>query len=92
MTPRAASLVHRVHASGDEAAPQRDVDQRTALEADALRVEGRSPHGRRVSVEGHIDRRRRAAGGQGPRAGLKALPIGATRLVEVHVGVEYPGQ
>ena len=32
------------------------------------------------------------AGGGGPGGGGEALPLGAARLVDVHVGVDQPGQ
>ena len=85
-------FVHRLDAARDEAAPQRHVDERAALQAAPLLVKRSGGHGRRVGVERHLDRRRRTAGGERPRARLKALPIGAAGLVEVHVRVNHPGQ
>ena len=90
--PTCGELAHRVNPAGNKAAPQRDVDQRVPLEAPALLVKRSAGDRRRVRVERHVDRRRRPAGGERPRARLKALPIGATGLVHVHVAVDNPGQ
>ena len=83
-------LVHRLDTARDEAAPQRHVDERAALQAAALLVKRSGGHRRRVGVERHVDRCRRAARGERARACLKALPVGATGLVEVHVRVDDP--
>ncbi len=42
-------------------------------------------------VERHVDDRRHPARGGGPRRGREALPLGAPRLVDVHVRVDEPG-
>ena len=85
-------FVHRLDTARDEAAPQRHVDERAALQAAPLLVKRSGGHGRRVGVERHLDRRRRTTGSERPRARLKPLPIGAAGLVEVHVRVDNPGQ
>ena len=48
--------------------------------------------GRRDAVERHVDDRRDATGRRGAGGAGEALPLGAARLVDVHVGVDQAGQ
>ena len=47
---------------------------------------------RRQAVQRHVDQRGHPARSGGPCRGREALPLGAARLVDVHVGVHQPGQ
>ena len=56
----------------------------------SLLLERRARGGHRQAVERHVDNRGHPAGGGGSRACLEALPLGAPRLVEVHVAIDEP--
>src|SRR4051794_20514537 len=85
-------LVEALDVVRDEPAPQREVDERGALRGGALAVERGGVDRGRLGVERHVDGGRRAAGGERAGAGLEALPRGAARVVEVHVGVDHAGE
>ena len=73
---------------GHDAAPERDVDVRLVRERLALLL-GRGARGRgRDAVERHVDDGRDPAGGRGLGGRAEALPLGAPRLVQVHVRVD----
>ena len=74
------------------AAPERHVDGDLAVGRRSLDLQGGDAGGRRDGVQRHVDDRRHAAGCRGPGGGGEALPLGAARLVDVHVGVDQPGQ
>src|SRR5690606_360925 len=86
--PQGAQLVR---VAGHGAAPEPDVDERLVARDLLLGLERLDVHRRRDRVERHVDDRRDAAGGRGPRRGREALPLGASRLVDVHVRVDEPG-
>ena len=68
--------------------------RRTAWPAAAARLTSSAGDGggRRDAVERHVEDRGDAAGGRGAGGRGEALPLGAARLVDVHVGVHQPGQ
>ena len=74
------------------AAPERDIDRDLALRRRTFHVQRLDRDGRRDRVQGHVDDRRDAAGRRGAGRGGEALPLGAARLVHVHVAVDQPGQ
>ena len=91
------------HAVGDEpgelalvarhdAAPEPDVDGALPRRRRALRRERLARRRRRDRVERHVDERRDAADRGRARRRREALPLGAPRLVEVHVRVDDAGQ
>ena len=53
----------------------------------ALGVERVDSCGRRKAVERHIDQRRMAPGGSGSRCSIKSFPLGASRVINVNVGI-----
>ena len=57
-----------------------------------LGLERRARGGDRQAVERHVDQRGHAAGRGGARRGREALPLGAARLVDVHVAVDQAGR
>ncbi|HYT81938.1 MAG TPA: hypothetical protein VEK86_00705 [Gemmatimonadales bacterium] len=75
-----------------QTAPQAEVHQSLRGGDREFGVEIGGGDGRRMSVEGHLEHRgdapRRGAAG----AGVPALPVGAARLVEMHVGVYHTWQ
>ena len=85
-------LVEPVEVARHEPAPQRDVDVRAPRRRRDLGVERGAVDGRRDRVERHVDRARRAAGGERRGAGVEALPVRAARVVEVDVRVDGAGQ
>ena len=83
-------LVEAVEVAGHEPAPQREVHGRAAGRRGDLGVEGGAVDGGRVGVERHLDAGGGAARGERGGARRPALPVGAARVVEVHVGVDRP--
>ena len=57
-----------------------------------LTAQGVESRRRRDAVERHVDDRRHAAGRGGAGGGVEAFPLGASRLVDVHVRVDETGQ
>ena len=76
------------HVAGHETAPDAEVGSRHASGSRELRVErcGIERGGR--GVERHVDKERASAGGDRCRAGRQALPVGPSRVVEVHMRVD----
>ena len=90
-----ARLVQRaqlVEVARHGAAPEGDVDRDLALRRLAFHVQRLDGGRRRDRVEGHVDDRGDPAGDRGAGRGGEALPLGAPRLVDVHVAVDQPGQ
>ena len=75
-----------------EAAPEREVADDCAAAAAVLRLERLDGHDRRRRIERHVAHRRHAARDGRARSGRPALPVGASRLVEVHVRIDDAGQ
>ncbi len=78
--------------AGDRTAPEAHVDPRLVAGRCALLLERGHGGGRRDAVERHVDDGGDPARGRGAGRGLEALPLGAARLVDVHVGVHQPGE
>ena len=76
----------------DRAAPEADVDPGLVGGDRPLRLQRRDRGGRRDAVERHVDDRRDAPGSRGAGRAGEALPVGATRLVDVDVGVDESRQ
>jgi hypothetical protein len=74
------------------AAPEPDVDGALPGRGLALDLQRRDVDRRRQAVQRHVDERGDPARGGGPGGRGEALPLGAARLVEVHVRVDQPGQ
>ena len=74
------------------AAPEADVDEDLSVRGCPLRLERGRVQRRRDAVERHVDDGGHPAGRRGPRRGREALPLGAARLVDVHVGVDQARQ
>ena len=92
-TPSSASSASRGDVARARARP-RSAKSVTAvpLAAASFCPERGGVDGRRVRVERHVDDAGRAAGRGGGGAARPALPVGAAGIVEVHVGVDDPGQ
>jgi len=76
----------------DDAAEETDVDMALAFGAMAFLPERCRLGGGGNAVERHVDERRDAARQRGARRRREALPFGATRLVDVYVGVDESRQ
>ena len=70
-------------------APEPDVDVGLPLGGGPLLGERIDGGRRRDAVQRHVEDRRHAAGRGRARRGLEPLPLGASRLVHVHVGVDH---
>ncbi len=77
---------------GQGAAPEADVDVCLGRGDGLLDAQVGDRRGGRDRVERHVDQGRDAAGGRRARGGPEALPLGAARVVDVHVGVDEAGQ
>jgi hypothetical protein len=75
----------------DRAAPEGDVDRALPVRGLPLDLECGHVDGGRQRVQRHVDDRRDGAGRGGAGGGGEALPLGATGLVDVHVGVDQAG-
>ena len=81
-----------VEVAGNRAAPEADVDEDLPLGDQPLGLQGCDRGGRRDRVQRHVeDRGDPASRGRAGRGG-EPLPLGASRLVDVHVGVDQAGQ
>ncbi len=81
-----------VEVPGDGAPPEADVNVALPGGGRSLRLQRRHVDRGRDAVQRHVEDRRHAARrGRASRRG-KALPVGAARLVDMHVGVDEPGQ
>ena len=78
--------------SGNDAAPERDVHVTVPTSGAAFRFERLDTRRRRNAVEGHVDDRRDAAGRRRARGRIEAFPVGAARLVDVHMRVDDAGR
>src|SRR3954447_24935575 len=85
-------LPEPIRVARHDPAPEAEVDARRRLRGRELGVERRPVDRRRVRVEGHLEARGHAAGGERGGARRPALPVRAARLVEVHVRVDAAGQ
>ena len=85
-------LVEPVEVAGDEAAPEAEVDERRAAGGLELEVERGAVDRRRRCVQRHVEEARAATGGEGGGAGREPLPLGAARIVEVHVRIDDAGE
>ncbi len=72
-------------------APETHVDLHLLLRHGLLRVEGVDGDGGGDGVQGHVEQGRDTAGRRGAGDGGEALPLGASRLVDVDVGVHQAG-
>ena len=81
-----------VDVARDRAAPEADVDVRGVLRGLPLDLQPVDGGGRRDAVERHVEDRRDAARRRGAGGRREALPLGAARLVDVHVAVDEAGQ
>ena len=75
-----------------QAAPQAEIQARLRLAVRAFLREGPRVQQRRRGIQRHVQEARRAACRQRARTGLEALPVGAARFVQVHVGVHHAGE
>ena len=85
-----AGVGHAVQLGGvarDQPAPEGGVGVEQAVDRGQL-LRQRGCQGHRVAVQGHVDDGGDAPGEGGPGGGLEALPLGAPRLVDVHVAKE----
>ena len=82
----------RVAIARDDAAPQGEVGDATPFERVALGVELAAFDRARRRVQRHVEEQRAAARRQRAAAGGRAFPLGAARLVEVHVDVDQARQ
>src|SRR2546430_1050671 len=80
--------LHLVEVAGYQTAPQPEVDLRRALHRLELDVERLDGCRHREVVEGHIDETRVASSRQRGGPMRDVLPVRATRLVEVDMGVD----
>ena len=95
LEPEHARLVQRSQVgqvARHGATPEAHVDVGLVAGDGPLLLQCRNGNRRRDAVERHVDDRRDAAGRRGPGGAGEALPLGAARLVDVHVGVDEPGQ
>ena len=77
--------------AGHDAAPEADVDVTSPGRGAPLGFE-RGDRGRgRNAVERHVDERGDAAGGRGERRRFESFPVGAARIVDVHVRIDEAG-
>ncbi len=74
------------------AAPEGDVHGALAGRGRPLHRQRLGVEGRRQAVQWHVHDRGDAAGRGGPGRGGEPLPLGATGLVDVHMGVHQPRQ
>src|SRR5690606_41913164 len=86
--PQGAQLVR---VAGHGAAPEPDVDERLVARDLLLGLERLDVHRRRDRVERHVDDRRDAAGGRGPRRGREALHPVRPRPLTCPCGSTRPG-
>ena len=94
LEPADAGVDERVQlagVAGHHAAPERDVDVALPARGSALRLERRHGRRRRHAVERHVDDGRDAAGRRRARRRGEPFPLGAARLVDVHVRVDEAG-
>ena len=82
----------RAEVLGHRTAPEADVDVGRRRRRRALDLERVGRRGGRQRVQRHVDDRRHAARGGRERRRAEALPLGAARLVHVHVRVDESGQ
>jgi len=78
--------------AGDRPTPETDVDVGLLGRDGTLDVQGGHVDRRRQAVQRHVDDRGDPTGGGRPGRGREALPLGAARLVDVHVRVDHAGQ
>jgi hypothetical protein len=74
------------------AAPEPHVDPGLAFGGLAFDAERGHVDGGRDAVERHVQDRGDSAGGRRAGGGGESLPLGAARLVDVHMGVDQPRQ
>src|SRR5713101_6888855 len=80
--------VELVDIAGHQAAPDAEIHDRRLLRRGELAVERVRVDGYGQAVQRHVDVARVTAGGQRGRPAGNGLPLGAARLVEVHVSVD----
>ncbi len=85
-------LVEAVDVSGNEPAPQREVDDRDARGGGDLEVERGAVERRRTRIERHVAERGRAPSREGCRSVSEPLPLRAPRVVEVDMDVHGAGE
>ena len=76
----------------DDASPGHPIDATSASSGCALGVESVDAGGGGKAIQGHVHKKGVAPGGGGARGGLEAFPIGATRIVNVNVGIDEAGK
>lgn len=82
----------RAEILGHGPAPEPDVDEGGTGRGVALDLQGIGGGGGRDGVERHIDDGRHATGRRRESGRMEPFPLGATRFVDVHVGVHESGQ
>ena len=87
--PQLGDVVERL---GNDAAPQGIVDHCVVGDGAALQGQGARVEGWRVAVQRHVADGRDAARRGRRCAAQEALPLGAPRLIEVHVCVDHARQ
>ena len=95
LEPEHAGVVQRSqvgHVAGNGTAPEAHVDEAILFRCFAFHLERSDVDRRRKAVQGHVDDRGDAARGGGPGGAGEALPLGATGIVDVHVGVHQAGE
>ena len=93
LEPEGAGVVQPaqlVDVARNGAAPEAHVDVHLVAGDVALDVQGLDVDRRRDAVERHVQDRGHTSGGRGLGGGGEALPLGAARLVDVHVRVDEP--
>ena len=85
-------LVEPVDVAGNEPAPECEVDERRAVGGRDLEVERGAVDRRRRRVQRHVEEARPTTGREGRAAGREPLPVGAARIVEVHVRIDDAGE
>ena len=91
-TPAWCSPARLGQVAGHRAAPETHVHVRGPPGGGPLDRQCGGRGRRRQAVQRHVDQRGHPARGGRPGRGREALPLGAARLVDVHVGVHQAGQ
>jgi hypothetical protein len=81
-----------VQVARHRAAPEPDVDARLVFGGLALDLQRGGVHRWWHAIQRHVQQGGDSAGSCRPGGGGEALPLGATGLVDVHVGIYQPGQ
>src|ERR1700689_2997247 len=74
------------------AAPRRPIDAALAVRGGPFRLQRSPCGGRGKTVQGHVDKHRVTARSRGSRGSFEAFPLCATRIVDMHVGIDESGK